>query len=91
MQFGQLKRSEFIAALGGAATTWPLAVRAQQPAMPVVGFLGSGSPDMDAKRVFAFHQGLAWQLPGRNRCCEMAAYFPAGVRMAYPKSMLASG
>jgi hypothetical protein len=76
MQFGQLKRREFIAALGGAAATWPLAVRAQQPRMQVVRYPGGGSP---------------WQLPGRNRCCEMAAYFPAGARIAYPKSMLASG
>jgi hypothetical protein len=85
-----IQRREFIGALGDAAA-WPLAVRAQQPPMPVAGFLGGGSPDMDAKRVGAFHQGLAWQLPGRNRCYEMAVYFPAGVRMAYAKSMLASG
>ena len=85
-----IRRREFFVTVGGAAA-WLLAVRAQQPPMPVVGFLGGGSPDMDAKRVGAFHQGLAWQLPGRNRCYEMAVYFPAGVRMAYAKSMLASG
>jgi putative ABC transport system substrate-binding protein len=51
-------RRELLAALGGVAAAWPLSARAQQPAMPVIGVLGSGSLEPGADRLSAFRQGL---------------------------------
>jgi len=54
-----IQRRKFLATLGGAAAAWPLTARAQQPTMPVIGFLNTASPSAYTARVLAFHQGLS--------------------------------
>jgi putative ABC transport system substrate-binding protein len=63
-----VRRRDFIAVIAGAATAWPLAVRAQQPVMPVVGYLSSATSAGFAQLVRAFRQGLSetGYVEGRN-------------------------
>ena len=68
MHLDQLKRRDFITLLGGAVAAWPRAVRAQQPKIPVIGFLSSGSQQSDVWRLVEFRRGLSetGYVDGRN-------------------------
>jgi len=67
-----IQRRDFIILLGGGAAAWPLAARAQQPAMPVIGYLNLGSPESDTPRLTGLRRGLnqSGYVEGRNLVIE---------------------
>jgi putative tryptophan/tyrosine transport system substrate-binding protein len=67
-----IRRRDFVSLFGVAATAWPVAARAQQPVIPVIGFLNSSSPDLDGERVRAYRRGLSetGYVEGRNVIIE---------------------
>src|SRR5262245_6318806 len=71
-QFNRMKRREFLTLVAGGAVAWPLAARAQQSAIPVIGYLNFGSPEADAPRLTGIRRGLneIGYVEGRNFVIE---------------------
>ena len=67
-----MRRRDFITFIGGTAAAWPLAARAQQPALPVIGYLNPGSPESDTPRLTGLRRGLnqSGYVEGRNLVIE---------------------
>jgi len=67
-----MRRREFLGVLGGAAAVWPLAAQAQQPALPIVGFVNGASAQSYARELAAFLKGLseAGYVDGKNVVVE---------------------
>ena len=71
-----MRRREFITLLGGAAAAWPLTASAQQPAKPLVGVLGIGSPVSNAMQLVSFRNGLSEQGYAEGQNAVIESLFP---------------